>query len=91
VAMVLVGAMIVASIETVWAGCVAPIRRAVNTTLYGDVSPTIKLDKGEEMGRFKLGSTVVLLFPENQMAFEEKHAAESPVRLGQRIGTLLAD
>lgn len=59
-AMVLVGAMVVASIETVWAGVVAPLRQQVIETQYGD-QPTIAFKKGDEMGRFKLGSTVILV------------------------------
>lgn len=59
-AMVLVGAMVVASIETVWAGVVAPLRKQVMNTQYGDQA-AIAFKKGDEMGRFKLGSTVVLV------------------------------
>ncbi len=85
-AMVLVGAMIVASIETVWSGLVAPIKRDVKSYSYGSES-AITLEKGQEMGRFKLGSTVVLAFPEGACEFEESLKAESPVRMGQTFGT----
>lgn len=88
VAMVLVGAMIVASIETVWAGLVAPIKRRVIQTRYTEEMNKITLAKGEEMGRFKLGSTVVMLFPESKVAFDETLQAGSPVRMGQAAGTL---
>lgn len=81
-AMVLVGAMIVASIETVWAGLVAPIRRKVSATRYGS-DQEITLEKGQEMGRFKLGSTVVLAFPPNVTEFVDQMQAESVVRMGQ--------
>lgn len=65
-AMVLVGATIVASIETVWAGTVAPQEQQVAHWHYQSQANTpITLKKGEEMGRFKLGSTVILLFGAN--------------------------
>lgn len=82
-AMVLVGAMIVASIETVWAGLVAPLRRHIKTTQYGSDLEDITIEKGAEMGRFKLGSTVVLCFPPNTTEFIESLQAESVVRMGQ--------
>ena len=86
-AMVLVGAMIVASIETVWSGLVAPIRRDVKSFSYGE-DTNITLEKGQEMGRFKLGSTVVLCFPKDMAKFEESLQAESPVTMGQTFGRL---
>ncbi len=87
-AMVLVGAMIVASIETVWSGLVAPLKRDVMSTAYGSAANAITLEKGEEMGRFKLGSTVVMLFPRDCVDFDEKLGAESAVRMGQHFGSL---
>lgn len=86
-AMVLVGAMIVASIETVWSGLVAPLKREVKTLRYAD-KQTITLEKGAEMGRFKLGSTVVLAFPENKSAFVESLQAGSAVRMGDAFGKI---
>ncbi len=62
-AMVLVGAMFVASIETVWAGTIAPHRpRKILRVDYSKEAPIV-LEKGEEMGRFKFGSTVVMILP----------------------------
>ena len=87
-AMVLVGAMIVASIETVWSGLVAPIQRDVKTTSYGPSSNEIKLEKGDEMGRFKLGSTVVLAFPPNATEFVESLKATTDVQMGQTFGSI---
>ena len=87
-AMVLVGAMIVASIETVWSGLVAPIKRDVSRTLYGDAS-NITLEKGEEMGRFKLGSTVVMAFPKGATQFNEAMQAGTPVRMGENFGSMV--
>ncbi|MFD2231492.1 archaetidylserine decarboxylase [Alkalimarinus sediminis] len=88
-AMVLVGAMIVAAIETVWSGQVAPPARKLKVTEY-PAEPTnpITLNKGDEMGRFKLGSTVVLAFPENMVEFTEELKAGTVVRMGQEFGKL---
>lgn len=86
-AMVLVGAMIVAGIETVWAGCVAPPPRRPVTVDYSNLPAPVALAKGEEMGRFLLGSTVILLFPEGVMSFDEQYAAGTATRMGQALGT----
>lgn len=87
VAMVLVGAMIVASVETVWAGLVAPMRKKVVAFEYGN-QEEITLEKGAEMGRFKLGSTVVMLTPPGAANFEEKFKAESPIRMGEAFAKI---
>ncbi|MFC6634102.1 archaetidylserine decarboxylase [Microbulbifer taiwanensis] len=87
-AMILVGAMIVASIETVWAGLVTPHKRRVRTTSYGDSAP-IHLEKGEEMGRFKLGSTVIMLFGADKVRWLESLGAESSVKMGEHFGDIL--
>jgi phosphatidylserine decarboxylase len=50
----------------------------------------VHLAKGEEMGRFKLGSTVILLFPEGTMDWSSEYAAGSPTRLGEALGNLRA-
>ena len=87
-AMVLVGAMIVAGIETVWSGQVAPPPREPKTTDFKRAPAGVKLEKGEEMGRFKLGSTVILLFPENTIEWDARYAANSPTRLGEHLATI---
>ena len=90
-AMVLVGAMIVAGIETVWAGQVAPKPRTIETYRYDAQEPTpIVLAKGEEMGRFKLGSTVILLFGHDQIDWLKQYRNGSNTRLGQSLGQLLS-
>ena len=61
-AVILVGAMIVAGIDTVWAGQVSPSTSWLSATDYGRQQPAIQIARGEEMGRFKLGSTVIVLF-----------------------------
>ena len=87
-AVVLVGAMIVASIETVWAGLVTPPKRELKTIRYDEAArAAIELSKGGELGRFKLGSTAIVLFGPQQVQWAESLAAGSPVRMGQALAT----
>ncbi len=82
--MVLVGATIVGSMATVWHGLVNPPRTGV--LRHWDYSgQNITLQQGEEMGRFLLGSTVVLLFPQGGLQFNRDWAPAHPVRLGQEM------
>ncbi|MBZ2168536.1 archaetidylserine decarboxylase [Marinobacter sp. F4216] len=86
-AMVLVGAMIVGSVETVWSGVVAPGDGQLTATRYeGDEARSF--EKGEEMGRFRLGSTVVLVMPKGSVNWNENLSAGGSVRLGEAFGTL---
>ena len=86
---VLVGATVVGSMATVWHGVVNPPRgRAVREWRYDDQN--IVLRKGQEMGRFLLGSTVVMLFPKSVITFVPDWAPSRPVRLGQAMGTAFA-
>ena len=83
--MVLVGATIVGSMATVWHGVVNPKRtNKVSEWSYAD--QTIVLKKGEEMGRFLLGSTIVMLFRQETIAFNPAWALERNVRLGETMG-----
>ena len=75
--------MIVAGIETVWSGQVTPLPKEAQAQQYN--GEDIVLGKGEEMGRFKLGSTVVMCFPENAIEFAEELKAESVLRMGQEL------
>lgn len=78
-AMVLVGAVVVGSIATTWHGDL--YRSHVTMTYqYDDLTQTITLQKGDEMGHFKLGSTVILLFAEGKRIHWQ-----SDLRLGQSI------
>lgn len=88
--LVLVGAMIVASIETVWSGVVAPRSKATTTTTYGDIDPPT-LVKGAEMGRFRLGSTVVALLPKDTVKWRNGFEAGMRMEMGKTIGTRRAD
>lgn len=88
-AVVLVGAMIVASIETPWAGLITPVKKQVRTWCYpsaANTPDTITLKKGEEMGRFKLGSTAIVLFGNDVMKWSDELKAQSPVMMGQKMG-----
>lgn len=83
-AVVLVGAMIVAGIETVWNGAVAPIEtKDIQTTHYP--FENIVLEKGDEMGRFKLGSTAVILFAKDRVDWEPQFVAGAVTRVGVKL------
>jgi phosphatidylserine decarboxylase len=85
--MVLVGAMLVSSTETVWAGEVTPTKnKDVTVTDYADKS--ISLSKGDEMGRFNMGSTVILLMPSQTVEGRADLNAGNSVKVGQRLATL---
>jgi phosphatidylserine decarboxylase len=85
---VLVGATIVGSVATVWHGVVNPPRiRGMREWRYDDQQ--IVLAKGAEMGRFLLGSTVVMLFPKNVLTFVADWAPTRAVRLGEAMATAL--
>ncbi len=85
-ALVLVGALFVGSIETVWSGVVTPpTRRGVHRTAYGEDGP--RLERGAEMGRFNMGSTVILL-QGAAVHWQERLAPAVAVRMGQLLGRL---
>src|SRR5437870_10182652 len=88
-AMVLVGALFVGSISTVWHGDVTPskVRRTVELPLDGSRAP-LRLDKGAEMGRFNMGSTVILLLPPGVAQWLPAIEARSRVQVGQRLARL---
>jgi phosphatidylserine decarboxylase len=83
--MVLVGATIVGSIATVWHGVVNP-KRTGKLSRWDYADENIVLGQGEEMGRFLLGSTVVMLFRQHAITFNPDWAPERPVRLGEVMG-----
>jgi phosphatidylserine decarboxylase len=84
--MVLVGATIVGSMATVWHGVVNP-KRTGSVSEWSYPAGQVTLAQGEEMGRFLLGSTVVMLFEPGTIAFNPQWAPERPVRLGEAMGT----
>jgi phosphatidylserine decarboxylase len=90
---VLVGATIVGSMATVWHGVVNPPRLAQAKTWHYPATGqegSITLAKGEEMARFLLGSTVVLLWPKQDMTLSAHWAATLPVRMGESMAELSA-
>lgn len=81
VAIIMVGAMIVGSIQTVWMD--QPIKgNSIKTDKMGD---GLELTKGAELGCFKLGSTVILLFEKNKIEWLAQHTAGSPINFGQEL------
>lgn len=84
---VLVGATIVGSIATAWHGVVNPPRPGVPREWRYDDQPVV-LDRGAEMGRFLLGSTVVLLFPKGPLSFNPAWAPGGTIRVGAAMATL---
>ncbi|HNZ90645.1 MAG TPA: archaetidylserine decarboxylase [Acidovorax sp.] len=82
--LVLVGATIVGSMATAWHGQVNPPR--TGTLRQWDYAPgQVELQQGEEMGRFLLGSTVVMLFPQGPLQFNPNWAAARPIQLGEAM------
>ncbi|SFB97828.1 phosphatidylserine decarboxylase [Marinospirillum celere] len=86
-AMILVGAMIVAGIETVWDGQVTPPVRKVKLKNFTDPEPLV-FEKGQEMGRFKLGSTAILVFGPNAVQWREDLKNGTQVRLGEALAEI---
>jgi phosphatidylserine decarboxylase len=85
----LVGATIVGSMATTWHGVVNPPRPGkIRDWRYED--QRIAFARGDEMGRFLLGSTVVLLFPQDTLRFNPEWSPAKPVRLGEAMGTAIA-
>ena len=85
--LVLVGATIVGSMATVWHGVVNPPRPGrVREWRYDDRE--VRFERGDEMGRFLLGSTVVLLFPKLALRFNSAWAPGGSIRLGEAMASL---
>jgi phosphatidylserine decarboxylase len=87
-ALVLVGAIFVSSIETVWHGVVTPPSiTSVRSWKYQENAPVLKI--GQEMGRFNMGSTIIVLFGNKKAKWDSNFTAEKVVRLGEHIGDTL--
>jgi len=86
-AMVLVGAINVAAIETLWSGLITPPRgREISCRKYGAATGIeVNLKQGQEMGRFNMGSTVILL-TQPGVEWDSKWNAEDPVKLFEKLG-----
>jgi len=87
-ALVLVGAIFVASMETVWAGPVStPFGNSIRTWRYGPMANApVVLERGQEMGRFNMGSTVIVLFGPGQVRWSRSLAPGAATRMGQLLG-----
>ncbi len=82
----LVGATVVGSMATVWHGVVNPPRSPQICEWHYD-DGAVSLRQGEEMGRFLLGSTVVMLFPQNALQFNPQWVPAKGIRLGEKMGS----
>jgi phosphatidylserine decarboxylase len=85
VVLVLVGAIFVGSMETVWSGQITPPygKTIENWTYVGDEA--LSFEKGQEMGRFNMGSTVVMLLPAGMKPFNQEWQPEKKIQLGQAM------
>jgi len=83
-AVIMVGAMLVASISTVWQGLVTPPHRSQSE--YRSISENLFFNKGAELGHFNLGSTVILLFQQDAMRWHQDMQPNRVMRLGEGIG-----
>lgn len=84
VAVILVGAMIVGSIQTVWMN--EAISRKQPRYSFNN-NNHIRLNKGDELGFFKLGSTVIMLFENDKIAWNKEFTKNSTAQMGQALGT----
>ncbi|ADE13626.1 phosphatidylserine decarboxylase [Nitrosococcus halophilus Nc 4] len=87
-AMVLVGAIFVGSIETVWAGQITPPYRHQPCHWLYEGEKALPLEKGQEMGRFNMGSTVILILPPGVIHWQSSLQPESRILMGQTLGQL---
>jgi phosphatidylserine decarboxylase len=86
--LILVGATIVGSMATTWHGAVNPPRVGrVTTWTYED--QTIEFKQGEEMGRFLLGSTVVMIFPKDTLKFNSNWKPTKSIQLGEKMASAI--
>lgn len=89
-AVILVGALNVAGLETVWSGPVTPPHGAdARSWRYGRDDAGVRLARGAEMGRFNMGSTVIVLFAAGCVAWRDGLGAGSDVRMGEALGRAL--
>ncbi|PHS70594.1 MAG: phosphatidylserine decarboxylase [Methylophaga sp.] len=83
--LVLVGAIFVGSMETVWAGQITPPYSKEMQHWHYNNEQSITLQKGDEMGRFNMGSTVVMLFPQQMAKFKADLEPSSAIKMGQAM------
>jgi phosphatidylserine decarboxylase len=87
--MVLVGAMIVGNIETVWNKSITSGAAKKRVTVVNYAGQKITMKKGDEVGRFKLGSTVILLFSADKVRWTNDKDASQMLRMGEPLGAIL--
>ncbi len=87
-AVILVGAIFVAGIDTVWAGTVTPVGRRIGSWDYAGTKEPTELVRGAEMGRFNMGSTVILLFGPEQISWAENLKPGAMLKMGQSMGNI---
>ncbi len=88
-AVVMVGALFVGGIETVWGGRLTPPHDRGQRPHHHTPEQTVALARGDELGRFHMGSTVVLLAPKGALEWDETLAAGQPLQLGQPLARVL--
>ena len=88
-AVILVGAMLVSGMETVWSGPVAPPHGRPMQSWRYQGEDALHLARGEEMGRFNTGSTVIVLFAKNRIAWMDGLGSGTAVRMGQELARAL--
>lgn len=90
-AVIMVGACGVRSMETVWAGQITPAQHSIisDSQYIADADSEILLQQGQEMGRFNMGSTVILLFQKATMEWSSNLSAEQTVTLGLNMGQII--
>ncbi|HKY90369.1 MAG TPA: archaetidylserine decarboxylase [Nevskiaceae bacterium] len=86
-ALVLVGALFVGSMETVWSGQVTPPHQRGGVARYTEYTK-VHLNRGTEMGRFNMGSTVILLTPPGVLTWDRAIVPGKPLRMGERLATI---
>lgn len=86
-AVILVGAIFVASMQTQWGGLLDP-PQGVEVSDFGPPALSVKLTRGQEVGRFNMGSTVLVLFAPRRARWSSKLKAGVRVKMGQRIGAV---
>ena len=85
-ALILVGAMLVSGMETIWSGMVAPPHGQPMFTRNYQADDAVQLSRGAEMGRFNTGSTVILILPRDKLRWSDDLQIGSGVQMGQRLG-----
>jgi phosphatidylserine decarboxylase len=92
IAMVLVGAIFVACMETVWEGVIRPVGRDILVRRYPRKDGRQwRFRRGDEMGRFNMGSTVILLHGPGQAEWNPELSANQSIRIGQILGRFMSD